>query len=243
MSYVFKLETFEGPLDLLIKLIGKSKIDIINISISEIADQYFEYIKSMNEMDIDITIDFLLMASTLLKIKSEKLLPKEPDQKENEPEDDINLESDLKEKLILYKKYKDVSAILASDYVNQKSLYRNYPLTRYKHYKTLKIQNLAVDKLLKAYSRLFPKSETHTISFKQIKVEEKINIINKLISFGKRISFFNLIKVNKAKNEILAFFLALLELAKNSKVILFQKENFGDIYIEHNAEGEKIGRK
>ena len=117
-KYAIKIENFEGPLDLLCHLIDKNKLDICDVRLSESADQYIEYIKKMEQMNLEVTSEFLIMASTLIYLKSKKLLPKEADN-----EEDIS-EEELLRRIIEYKKYKDITKTLRDMY--EKSAIRYY---------------------------------------------------------------------------------------------------------------------
>ena len=120
-KYSIKIDNFEGPLDLLCHLIDVNKMDIYDVNLNEITDQYLEYIKAMQEMDLEVTSEFLLMASTLLLIKSKKLLPRQ------ESEEEELTEEELIERIIEYKKYKEITAKFSEMYVDNKRIFNNVP--------------------------------------------------------------------------------------------------------------------
>ena len=119
-KYNIKIENFEGPLDLLCHLIDESQMDIYDVNINEITDQYIEYLRAMEELDLEITSEFLIMASNLLYIKSKKLLPRQEEQEE------MLSEEELIQRIIDYKKYKEISKKLKEFYeMNSKRMFLN----------------------------------------------------------------------------------------------------------------------
>ncbi len=244
MSYKVKLESFEGPLDLLFHLIEKNEIDIYNIPISDITNQYIEYINDMNEFDMDIASEFLVMAATLLEVKSKMLLPNLAEEQLEFDVQGVDPRKDLVLKLIEYKKYKNVA-----DYLKQRE--EIYGKTHFKcqdsieefvnkiDYKDLN-DNLEKDLLVTAINKVFNKLNKIDTNrkefFKELKrdiytVEEKIEMLNIKVKTEEKISFLDLFNNNNCKLEIIVTFLALLELLKLKTISIQQDNQFSDIYI------------
>lgn len=243
MEYKITLNNFEGPLDLLFHLIEKNEIDIYDIPIVLITNQYIEYLDSMEILDMDIASEFLVMASTLIEIKSKMLLPKKI------IDDDGNIiDEDPREflvsKLIEYKKFKNISIFLKdresifggiyfksqddlSDYiVKEKIVFEENSLD-----KDLLIE--AVKRLLKNAQKIDGnrKKFFRKISRDKFTVEDKINYIKDIIKTTNNLDFESLIEDEKSKSEIIVTFLAVLELLKLKEITIEQKENFDKINI------------
>lgn len=240
MEYKVMLETFEGPLDLLLYLIEKAQIDIYEIPINEITDQYLDYIKKMGELDLEITSDFLVMAATLLEIKSKMLLPS--------TKEDVNLKqleieeadprTELVNKLIEYKKYKNVAIRLKDlEEIQKKIFYK--PKEDFALYssKEEKLEDMNIEQLAQAYKKLFRKrTKNRTFIITKIQNEEYtlkecINKIKNILKLKKRIKFSQLFKGKPNRREIVSTFLSLLELVKNKYICAYQRNNFDDILI------------
>ena len=243
-KYAIKLENFEGPLDLLCHLIDKNKMNIYDIKLSDITDQYIEYINTMEKMNLEVTSEFLIMASTLLYIKSKNLLP-------NEVEDEKELtEEELLRRIIEYKKYKEIS----------KKLKENYLMFSKRCYRLQEQIELPKQKLEKEYDKqIIPEIYALVIEKnsnrlnKNAKNIEKIAIVEtytvaskvkemfKVLLKKPRFVFNKLYKVSSEnKQEVVTAFSGLLELSRRSKVTTSQEELFGDILVE-KAKRENIG--
>lgn len=236
MSINIKLEIFEGPFELLFHLIEKAKIDIYDIPISEITDQYIDYLNVMKSLDIDLASEFLVMAATLLEIKSKMLLPKTP-KKEEEGEEDPRDELVLK--LLDYKKFKEVTSILKERYsIYEKSLCKNTDLAdaiidSFKLPDELPIE-LLVEKfqsiLLK--KKDITKNEYRRVFRDNVTVDEKMGEILDYLSSKERIYFDDLLECYEDKLNVIVTFLALLELIKQKDVIAVQSDSFNKILIK-----------
>ena len=159
MDYKIVLETFEGPLDLLLHLIEKAKVDIYDIPISDIPDQYMEYLNNMKELDLEIASDFLVMASTLLEIKSKMLLPaKNIENEDRQLEmEEIDPRIELVRRLVEYKKYKKVAEELKIQEINQNKVFYK-PKEEFTYTKEdIELQNLNVDELVKVLNTVLSK--------------------------------------------------------------------------------------
>lgn len=242
MKYSIHLNVYDGPLDLLCDMISKQKIDIKDISIIEITKQYLAYINMLEAMDLEVTSDFITMATKLLEIKSKYLLFS---QRELDEEEDPRLE--LMEQLKEYKKYKKASEVLKDsvDYLNQ-PYYRNREEIiiddkvdlneiSIESIKSIlpyifKVKNIEEENETKKDERL-----NKIVRGKIISVEEKIEYIQNILTTTDKISFNNIIKDN-TKDEVIATFLSLLELIKSKEIVVVQENFFEDIIIKKNLE-------
>ena len=234
--YSIKLNKFEGPLDLLCHLIDKNKMDIYDINISEITDQYIDYINQMEKINLDITSEFLVMASTLMYLKSKKLLPKT----DNDVEEIT--EEELIRRIIEYKKYKEITKKLRESYLlNSKRYFRevekiDLPKQKIeKQYTTdiipqiyQKIINSNKDKINENASNIEKIAITETYS-----VGDKVKDMYRALIKYKKFTFNKLFSLKKhSKNEVVTAFTGLLEMSRRNKVITEQSELFGDIDVE-----------
>ena len=242
MKYSIHLNVYDGPLDLLCDMISKQKIDIKDISIIEITKQYLAYINMLEAMDLEVTSDFITMATKLLEIKSKYLLFS---QRELDEEEDPRLE--LMEQLKEYKKYKKASEVLKDsvDYLNQ-PYYRNREEIiiddkvdlneiSIESIKSIlpyifKVKNIEEENETKKDERL-----NKIVRGKIKSVEENIEYIQNILTTADKISFNNIIKDN-TKDEVIATFLSLLELIKSKEIVVVQENFFEDIIIKKNLE-------
>lgn len=235
-KYAIKIENFEGPLDLLCYLIEKNKMNIYDIKISDIADQYIHYINEMENMNLEITSEFLVMASTLLYMKSKSLLP-------TEVEDEKELtEEELLNRIIEYKKYKEASKKLKENYEIFSKRYVKLPeeiiLPKQKlerEYQKEVIWQLYAAVIEKNKARLNENAkniekiaitDTYTVG-------SKVKEIFRELLKKPRFVFNKLYTISKCnKQEVVTAFTGLLELSRRSKVVTSQEELFGDIVVE-----------
>ena len=242
MKYSIHLNVYDGPLDLLCDMISKQKIDIKDISIIEITKQYLAYINMLEAMDLEVTSDFITMATKLLEIKSKYLLFS---QRELDEEEDPRLE--LMEQLKEYKKYKKASEVLKDsvDYLNQ-PYYRNREEIIIDD--KVDLNEISIDSIKSILPYIFKvkniEEENETkkderlnkiVRGKIISVEEKIEYIQNILTTADKISFNNIIKDN-TKDEAIATFLSLLELIKAKEIVVVQENFFEDIIIKKNLE-------
>lgn len=235
-KYSIKIENFEGPLDLLIYLIEKNKMDIYDINLAEITDQYIEYLNKMEEMNLEIASEFLVMASTLLYLKSKKLLPKQ------EEESEELTEEELIRRIIEYKKYKETTKIFKEKY----SIFSNIIEKNQEEIKLPKRnleKNYGKDIIPKVYKDLVER--TNQRLNKNAKNIEKIALVEnytvaskvkemfKVLVKQKRFVFNKMFSIKqKNKQEVVTAFSGLLELSRKNKVQTSQDETFGDIVVE-----------
>lgn len=236
-QYSIKIENFEGPLDLLMHLIEKNKMEILDIKIAVITDQYLEYLKKMREMNLDITSEFIVMASRLIYLKSKSLLPQE--KLEGEEEED---EFDLVKLLVEYKKYKEYTFSLRERLDIYHKRFFKFP-SKYDLPKA-KIEEEYSPELIPQIYEDFLKKEAdkknlQADNIKKLAVSEKYtvqktirDIIRVLLKKPKFI-FNKLFSVKKQeKAEVVTAFLSLLELSKMSRIKVTQDTLFGDISVE-----------
>ncbi|WP_434632373.1 segregation/condensation protein A [Thermoanaerobacterium thermosaccharolyticum] len=238
--YKVKIKTFEGPFDLLFHLIEKNEIDIKDIPIASVFEQYMEYLNAMQEMDLDIATEFILMAATLLEIKSSMLLPKAQLEGKQLELDEADPREILVERLIEYKKYKVVANKLKSSNVYGLKFFREEPEIKYID-KSLLLKYSA-DDLKKAYIKILRRSNSDVIPIKytkdQFTVEDKIKEFLKNLIVTPIMKFSEFV-FNRHKVEKVVSFMALLELVKLNKVVAEQKKIFGDIIIKKTKEVKK----
>ncbi|WP_298841120.1 segregation/condensation protein A [Clostridium sp.] len=243
MPLSIKVTNFEGPFDLLLHLIKKNKMNIYDINIVEITNQYLEYLRSMKEMDLEMTSEFIVIAATLIEIKSKYLLPK--NKEEVSIQDEYDVEKELMDKLVEYRKYKVVAENLKVMEKETGIMISKKPeIIEEDNHNTKEVdflKDVTIFDLYNLYNNLIEKYKnkmnTDIIVNKEIlideyKIEDKMEELKqKLNDFGK-IQFTNLIYGYSSKIEIIVMFLALLELIKIRNVRVFQESNFNEIYLE-----------
>lgn len=248
MSYKVKTEAFEGPFDLLLYLVSRKKVDIGAISINEIADQYLAEVSRMRMLNLDVASDFLLVASTLLEIKAQALIPRERDELDEEiaelaPDDARQM---LIERLVTYKQFKNASEALYARFQEEARLHvRPFgPDAQFLGIMPDFLEGVTMDALgLLAANALARREifllESEHIAAKPIPVEVHVEAIHSRIQTKKRLSFKELVPKDAKPPLIVVTFLAILELYKRSMVRLEQTKAFGDIeisYIEGSGE-------
>ena len=239
MGIDIKVNAFEGPLDLLLHLIEKNKVDIYDIPISEITSQYLDYIRSMEEEDLDVMSDFLVMAATLLKIKAKMLLPvKEEEEEEGDPREE------LVRRLIEYKIYKYASLQLKErEMMAEKSFFRSpdippqvlaveYLVQMLSEVTLQRISEVFQFVMRKRQDKLDPiRSEFGEIKQEEIKLEDKITEVYNYIIQYKEVNFYDLLNEQETKEAVIVTFLAVLELMKTGKIYVQQENIEDDIFI------------
>lgn len=235
-KYAIKVDNFEGPLDLLCHLIDKNKMNIYDINLSGITDQYIEYIKQMEEYNLEITSEFLVMASTLLYLKSKSLLPNQ-----NEEEEELS-EEELIRRIIEYKKFKDISQRLRENFeIFSNRLFKvqeNIELPKQRLE-----QEYTPDMIPKIYDELYKRNEekinVNAQNIERIAITDKYTVADKVKEMiivlikERRFVFNKLFSIKKHnKEEVITAFSGLLELSRRSKVITEQEELFADINVE-----------
>jgi segregation and condensation protein A len=231
-AYTFRLEGFEGPLDLLLHLIQKNELDIFNIPIALITEQYLEYLQLMKVLNLDIAGEYLLMASTLLHIKSKMLLPKSSDGEEEEEEDP---RAELVRRLLEYKKYKQAAGELEKRPMLDRDVFvRLIPLEPEEGTEEERIEVNLFD-LLEAFRQVLErvKPETiHEVILEHLSVEDKIEEILAILGRENRnMAFHRLFPEQATRRVIVITLLAILELVKMKRIRIFQLAPFETIRV------------
>lgn len=231
-TYTVRLNAFEGPMDLLIHLIEKNKIDIYDIPMAVLTEQYMDYLGQMQEFDIEVASEFIVIAATLLQIKSRMMLPKPPKEKVSEELDDPRRE--LVEKILEYRRFRRVSVELENLAALQKRLFVRKPTTL--SVRRLAPENLSVKLLIEAFRIAIKVREEITIPKALVapdtySIQGKMNdILTQLVKSGSQIPF-SVTFSSCTRAELIVSFLALLELIKLRSVVIRQGDLFGDILI------------
>ena len=243
MAIPVKLQIFEGPLDLLLHLIEKNKVDIYDIPIVEITAQYLDYIKAMEAEDMNVMSEFLVMAATLLEIKCRMLLPREVDEEGEE----IDPRAELVQKLLEYKMYKYMSYELKDRQVDAaRTLFRekNLPKEVADYRPPVDLKALLGDADLAKLQSLFKmvmkrqedkidpvRSSFGNIEKDEVDMDAKTTYVEGFIRLHKTFSFRQLLEKQKSKMEIIVTFLVILEMMKMGKISIVQENTFDDIMI------------
>lgn len=232
-----KIQDFEGPFDLLLHLVKISKMDIYTINISEIINQYLDYIDSIKN-DLDVSSEYLVMASELVHLKSRLLVNKYDEEQQDEEELSIKNEEDLRNKLIEYEKYKNITDVFKSLEENRQYYYTKLPENISEFIEEEKIINsdVSVDKLIEAFLELqkrikLEKPVTTKVTRKEYSVRQRINEIRKILSEKSKIDFLELFD-EFTKEIVVVTFLSLLDMSKNKEIYIKQSKSFSKITIE-----------
>lgn len=244
MSYKVKLDVFEGPLDLLLYLIQKDEVDISDIPIARITDQYLEYLELMQLLDLNIAGEFIVMAATLMHIKSKMLLP--PDQMEGEEKLEEDPRAELVRRLLEYKQFKEAASQLSQMESHQKHFFARVgsgikedelpPPVSDEYFEA------SLFDLISAFTKVLkdiPKDVFYKVVKDEFTVSEKIHDILHLLVEKKMLFFTELFKAAKTKFEIITIFLAILELIKIKEITILQSAPFAEIEIVKNVEAIK----
>ncbi len=254
MGIPVKLPAFEGPLDLLLHLIEKNQIDIYDIPIVTITDQYMEYIRAMEKKDLNVMSEFLVMAATLLEIKAKMLLPAEVDEEGEE----IDPRADLVERLLEYKLYKCMAEELKGrEGEAERSLYREADIPKEVATYTAPVDldellgDLTLVRLNEVFQAILRRTEEKIdpirskfgeIEKEEVSLEDKMACVEKELLKNSRTSFRKLLRSSgkHGKMQVIVTFLAILELMKVGKLSVKQEDTFGEIYIEA---GDMLGKQ
>jgi len=233
-DYAIKLDIFEGPLDLLLYLIKKNEIDIYNIPVALITEQYLQYLKMIKSLNLDLAGEYLVMASTLIHIKSRMLLP-EPEEPEEEEEDP---RAELVRQLLEYKAFKEAAANLSQRPILERDVFTRAALLPEETEKAPsdeeELVEVSIFELIEAFHRLvtrLDKKELMEIDLEKMSVTDIINEILDRLSSEKNVTFDELLGEIKSRRRIVYTFLALLELIKLRMVKVYQATAFGVISI------------
>jgi segregation and condensation protein A len=246
MEYKIMLESFEGPLDLLLHLIEKAQIDIYDIPINDITEQYINYIYQMEELNLELASDFLVMAATLLEIKSKMLLPQQKiDQNDNVQLEleEVDPRMELVRRLVEYKKYKNISKELRFyEEIQSKIYYKpKEDLTLYED-KEIDLEGLDLNLLIKSLNNILKKRNRTSKSIdinemqrEEYTLEECIDNIKIQLENQETIKFSSLLDEECSRKEIVVYFLSILELIRMKYIYVNQEENFSDLIINRRV--------
>lgn len=227
------IDSFEGPLDLLLHLIKENKMDIFNLKLELIVDQYLLYLKKQEQLNLEIASSYLVVASELIEIKSRLLLPKPPLSLEEEP-----LEEDLVKKLINYQQYKEITTVLKNGSIERQQFFTKLPdnLTSYMSEEITFTKDVSLDDLTDALQKFLKRKQEDLpvptkITTREISVEQMQGSIKNRLKREGKLSFYKLFDV-LTKEYIVATFLAILEMARQGELLITQEDNFNDIMCE-----------
>ena len=238
MDYVVDINDFHGPLDLLLHLVRSTQMDIYEIDTNVIIEEYLNYIEKMQDLNIDIASEFLVMATTLVHLKSKMLIGSTEEKEEEENEFEINSEEDLKNKILEYEKYKNMTEVFKELEEKRTSFYTKEPLSL-KEYTEKKLTNdgsVTVEDLVNAFlsfqERLNFQKPIHTkITKRELSIEERMTSIKDKLQKKRKIDFLELFE-EVTKEYFIVTFLAVLQMNKNDEINIYQENNFANIIIE-----------
>ncbi len=241
MNYKLKLDVFEGPLDLLLYLIKKSDLDVCDIPIAQVTDQYLEYIEMMKMLDLEIVGDFLVMAATLIQIKSRMLLPPDPSQEEEKEEEDPR--DELIRRLQEYKVFKEIAEQLKQKEQERQKLFprkvdQEYAQGLKEDAKEVLFEANLFD-LINAFSKAldrFKEDSVYEVEKEEFTVEDRIHHILHSLLKRPRVFLTDLFIESRNKMEVIVSFMAVLELIRLKEIKVLQKRLFSEIEIVRNIE-------
>ncbi len=239
MAYQVRLSQFEGPLDLLLHLIRRDKIDIYDIPISHITHEYLSYIEIMQELELELAGEFFVMAATLMRIKAQMLLPRrsDADDEEDDPRDELVLN------LLEYKKYKEAAQHMAEMENDRRRVFTRPTTDFVFDDEEEPVLEVTVFDLLGAFKKVFDelkKQVSYRISRDSITIEEKIEIIRMNLKSSSEVLFTELFESDFSKMDIIVTFLAILEMVKLGELLARQMTKGQDIWLYNPAEKPRI---
>ena len=236
MSYKINTHDFEGPLDLLLFFIQRDKLNIYDIPISEITNEFLDYISALNKINIEVGAEFIYMASLLMKIKSKMLLPID-----DSDEEIIDPRYDLVLQLIEYKKFKNISNHLSKVHDKYNKTYRTKVMEECNDSiitnNDILIGEFNLYDIIKKYSYLienFPDSKKYQIEHENFSISEQITVIQNKFRNKDKITFSSIVKQANSKAYLVCTFIAILEMIKSNEIVIKQKNAFSEIYIINN---------
>ena len=236
MEMLFTIEDFEGPLDLLLHLIKEKKMDLLNLKIEVIIDEYLKFIDKMEEMNLDIASSYLIMASELIEMKSKLLIPRVEDEEE---EEEIDPKEQLVNRLIEYQKYKELTEDFKELEYERKQIFTRLPESLKEYSDTNTVVNnsdVTLEDLLNAFQKFLERKKLeqplHTkVTKKEMSVEERSISIRNILKAKKKVNFLELFDVLN-KEYVIVTFLAILEMARKNELKISQECEYGDITCE-----------
>lgn len=232
MDYTVKINDFDGPLDLLLHLIKKANIDICDIKICDITEQYLDYIGHMQQLNLNIASEYLVMASELMEIKSKSLLPQREDASEEEEEISREL---LIQKLIDYNRYKEVTSAFQILEQERRQIHTKEPSFLFHETEESLDNDIHLSDLLDAFQKFLDRKEKEQplqtkVTSKEYSVYERNKQIKQILIKKKKVSFSDLFQFYN-KDYVVVTFLSILDLAKRRELVMKQDYNFGEIYL------------
>ncbi|MCE5203838.1 MAG: segregation/condensation protein A [Actinomycetia bacterium] len=241
MAYTVKTQGFEGPFDLLLSLVARQKVDVQELSIAEIADQYLEYIEKLQELDLEVASDFLLVAATLLELKAASLLPREPAYAIDAEYEDLSPEEArelLVARLLEYKKFKNAAAELAQRFESESRMHPRsagleepFLALMPDYLADITLHELAVICADLLHRREVFLLQAEHVAAAPISLEAHVDMVGRAVEHSKQTMFSELVPAGAAVEEVVVTFLAILELYKRGVVTIEQDTLFGDIRI------------
>ncbi len=231
------INDFEGPLDLLLHLVKTSKMDIYEVNMSYIIEEYLKYINTMQDLNIDVASEYLVMAAELIHLKSKMLINIDDEESSEDDEYSISSEDELKERLINYEKYKNSTESFRRLEENRKEYLTRSPenIMEYAKNESYSME-LSLDDLISAFleykKRLENEKPIETkITKRELSVKDRISYIRNILKEKKKIEFTELFE-SFSKEYVVVTFLSILNMSKNNEIVLSQKDNFSPILIE-----------
>ena len=234
MEMEFRINDFEGPLDLLLHLIKESKMDIMNIEIETITKQYVDFIEKQEKMNLEVSSEYLVLAAELIEIKSKLLLPNN----KLDEEEEVDPRADLVNRLLEYQAYKSITPLLQEKELLRRDIFTKAPENFNNYIEEVHEihSDVTLDDLISAFQKYYQrkldsKPLNTKVTVNEISVSSRRSEIKHLLKKKSRMSFFELFPV-MTKEYIVATFLAILEMARNREIRIIQEENFDDIICE-----------
>ena len=236
MEFNFMINDFEGPLDLLLHLIKENKMDIMDIEIDKITDQYVKFLEEQEKLNLEIASEYLVLASELIEIKSRLLLPRQELNEEND--EMVDPRDELINRLLEYQTYKDITKVLQEKEELRSEIYTKAPenVKNYMDEVTEIHADVSLDDLVEALKKYLVRKEEKKplntkVTVNEISVSSRRHDIKRLLKEKKKIKFFELFPI-VSKEYVVATFLAILEMAKDNELRITQDDTFSDITVE-----------
>ncbi|WP_050180764.1 segregation/condensation protein A [Domibacillus robiginosus] len=235
MEYKVKIDSFEGPLDLLLHLIGQLEIDIYDIPVSEITNQYLLYVNTMQQLELDVASEYLVMAATLIAMKSRSLLPDHSEEEEDFVEEEDPRE-ELARRLMEYKKYKEAAGRLHELEEERTKLFSRPPADQLFGSNEEGPLNVSLFDMLGAFQKMTRRKKLAvppraTVRREELSVEKRMNLLKEKLRLSKEPIRFDDLFDSHERDELVVSFLAILELMKQNEIVVSQKGNFADLYV------------